>query len=158
MLRCRAVVVTAMAATVLPSVPVYAAEIPALSLPPTPPAPAIQLFAPSQAATAPGLRPGSQPVGLQFEKDVALSSSRPGDPRQGLVSGAAPGSSLKITPAISASRTGWAFSGRLGPVRWLTPLEGEGETKMRFGGRLPGQPRLPGTSTLINFGFHYTFE
>jgi len=62
-----------------------------------------------------------------------------------------------VSPAISAHKTGWQFSGRLGPVRWLTPLEGDGGTTVRFGGRVPGQPRMPGMG-LFNLGVHYTFE
>jgi len=110
-----------------------------------------------QSFTAPGIRQERRPGGLRLETEAASTSLRPDDHPYGFASGAAGGSALKVTPAISAHKTGWQFSGRLGPVRWLTPLEGDGETKMRFGGRVPGQPRMPGMG-LFNIGIHYTFE
>ena len=51
---------------------------------------------------------------------------------------------------------GWHFSGRVGPLRWLTPLDGDGDTQLRFGGRVYGQPRMPGTGN-INIGINYNF-
>jgi hypothetical protein len=94
---------------------------------------------------------------LRFDTEAASTFSRPEDHRYGFAGGAAASSALKLSPAIIAPKTGWQFSGRLGPLRWLTPLEGDGGTTVRFGGRVPGQPRMPGMG-LFNVGVHYTFE
>ncbi len=51
---------------------------------------------------------------------------------------------------------GWHFSGRVGPLRWLTSLEGDGDTEMRFGGRVYGQPRMRGMGN-FNVGINYNF-
>ena len=154
--RHRAVVVSAITATVLPILPVYAAELAPASRP-EPVSAISQPFFPtlSQAAATPVVPPDAGIAGLKPDAEAAPfhSFSR----RDGLAMGPAPGTSLKVAPTNPAFRTGWQFSGRVGPVRWLTPLEGEGETRLRFGGRVPGQPRLPGMG-LFNVGIHYTFE
>ena len=68
-----------------------------------------------------------------------------------------------VEPALRFSRhdyvpkVGWAWSGRVGPLRWLGNLDGESDTMLRLGGRAPGQPRMPGTG-LFNVGIHYNFE
>lgn len=159
MARHRAVLVSAITATVMPVLSVYAADSIPVTQPPNGTGALQNQFRPvlPQSFTAPGIRPERRQGGLRLETEAASTSSRPDDHRYGFASGAAAGSALKVSPAISAHKTGWQFSGRLGPVRWLTPLEGDGETKMRFGGRLPGQPRMPGMG-LFNIGVHYTFE
>lgn len=81
----------------------------------------------------------------------------PDDDRYGWSAGAAPAPPLKLSPSHPATRAGWQWSGRVGPLRWMSPLDGEGESKLRFGGRLPGQPRMPGMGH-FNVGIHYTFE
>ena len=81
----------------------------------------------------------------------------PDDFRYGLSVRAAPAAPLKLSKSYPATKTGWHWSGRLGPLRWLSPLDGEGEGKLRFGGRVPGQPRMPGMGN-FNVGIHYTFE
>lgn len=158
MLRHRAVLVSALAATFMPVFAAYAAD----SLSVTQPDGAVtlqQLFRPAspQSNSAPGIVSETRAAVLSFETGVASSFSRPSDHRYGLASGAAASSALKLSPTNFASKTGWQVSGRVGPVRWMTPLEGEGETAVRFGGRVPGQPRMPGMG-LFNVGIHYTFE
>jgi len=158
MLRVGAVTFSAMALTVLPAGAACGAETaPAAAL-----APAFQPHphfrsqfrfhaTPAWPALAPATeaRPAPQIEG-------AATAATPGDVnRYSLVSGA--GSSLDFNAKSYASRPGWAFSGRVGPLRWLTPLDSEGDTKLRFGGRVPGQPRLPGMG-LFNVGVHYAFE
>jgi hypothetical protein len=49
------------------------------------------------------------------------------------------------------------MSGRVGPLRWLSPLEGEGEASVKLGGRIKDQPRMPGLG-LFNVEIHYNFE
>ena len=151
--RHRAVLVSAIMATVLPAFSVYAAD-PAPSAPPDTTGTLHPLpFRPA---------PDSQSAGLKLESEAAslpvfTFSRRDDHRRRGPASGAPAGSPLKLAPANAALRTGWQFSGRVGPVRWLTPLEGDDATRMRFGGRVPGQPRMPGLGR-INIGVHYTFE
>jgi hypothetical protein len=93
-----------------------------------------------------------------FERASAVpAATAPDDFRYGLSGRTAAAAPLKLSTGHSAARTGWQWSGRLGPLRWMSPLDGEGESKLRFGGRLPGQPRMPGTGH-FNVGIHYTFE
>lgn len=158
MARHRTVLVSAITATVMPVLSAYAAD----SVSVTQPNDTGALQHPFRAAlplSAPGIRPEGEASGLKSETDAAFSFSfsRSGNQRYRFASGTAAGAALKLSPAAAASKTGWQFSGRLGPVRWLTPLEGDGETRMRFGGRVPGQPRMPGMG-LFNIGVHYTFE
>lgn len=158
MSRRRAVLVSALSATIMPVFAAYAAD----SLPVTQLDGAVtlqQLFRPAspQSLSTPGIRSDSRAAGLSFETGSASSFSRPSDHRYGLASGAAASFALKLSPTIYAPKTGWQLSGRLGPVRWMTPLEGEGGTAVRFGGRVPGQPQMPGMG-LFNVGIHYTFE
>lgn len=89
--------------------------------------------------------------------DAASVSARPAAFAPGYSATAAAGSALKLSRGPSAPRTGWEMSGRVGPLRWLTPLEGEGETQVRFGGRLQNQPRMP-NMPIFNVGIHYNFE
>lgn len=96
-----------------------------------------------------------------FRVDPAIGAAssifRAADPLYGIPAGAPGGTGLKLTPAPSSSRPGWEMSGRVGPLRFLSPLDGEGETQLRLGGRVPGQPRMPGMG-LFNLGIHYNFE
>jgi len=157
MLFQRAMITWAMAATALP---VAAAD--AADAPPAPPSPAVQISPP---APAPGPAPAVPPQGLRFDSKPAGLTYQVDAPAFALQQNdfldrgdrSATGAALNLTPVILGSKTGWHFSGRVGPLRWLTPLEGEGDTKVRFGGRLPGQPRMPGTGT-FNISIHYTFE
>jgi hypothetical protein len=169
-MRCSRVVlwVSAATAAILPTVPVY----PAGPVPPTAqsefpsqlqlqvPAP----LAPTPAAAAPAAdtpssNAQSRATELKFEADPTTFYALPrhDNHHYGMASGTTPAGALNLAPSSAAARTGWGFSGRVGPVRWLTPLDGEGETKMRFGGRLPGQPRLPGLGN-FNVSIHYAFE
>ena len=170
MWRRRAVLGLVMTATMLPSLPAYPAQ-PTPSAAPTEtsaglqsqvpvspaPTPATSFAAP--AAGTPGLNVQSRTTELKFEADPTTFYALPrhDNHHYGLASGSVPASALNLAPSSAAARTGWGFSGRVGPVRWLTPLDGEGETKMRFGGRLPGQPRLPGTGN-FSVSIHYAFE
>jgi hypothetical protein len=86
----------------------------------------------------------------------AAGGSRPEDHRYGLSHGSIE-SALKVAPTSIMNRTGWGWSGRVGPVRWLGPIDGEGgETMLRLG-RVPGQPRIQAGGK-FNVGVHYTFE
>ena len=158
MARHRAVLVSAIAATVVPVLSAYAADSVSVAQPNDTGA-LEQHFRPAlpQPSTAPGIRLERRQGGLRFDTEGASTLSRPEDYRYGFAGGTAASSALRLSPAISAPKTGWQFSGRVGPLRWLTPLDGDGDTTVRFGGRVPGQPRMPGMG-LFNVGVHYTFE
>ncbi len=86
----------------------------------------------------------------------AAGGSRPEDYRYGLARSAIE-SALKVAPTSVMNRVGWGWSGRVGPMRWLGPIDGEGgETLLRLG-RVPGQPRIQAGGK-FNVGVHYTFE
>jgi len=104
--------------------------------------------------SAPGLSPRPEDLRLGPAPEGGAVYSRAGD--YGLPGSTAGGTGLKLTPAPYAARPGWEMSGRVGPLRFVSPLDNEGETQMRLGGRLPGQPRIPGG--LFNLGIHYNFE
>ena len=106
---------------------------------------------PANAASS--LRPEDFRYGAVI--DAASASSRPMNPGTSY-SAAAAGSKLKLARAPYVTRPGWEMSGRLGPLRWLSPID-ERESQVRFGGRLQGQPRMPGMG-LFNIGIHYNFE
>jgi len=112
--------------------------------------PANLTFAASPLARQDDPRPG-------FAVDAASASARPATFAPGYSATAAAGPTLKLSRGPSAPRTGWEMSGRLGPLRWLTPLAGEGETQLRLGRRLENQPRMEGMPP-INVGVHYSFE
>jgi hypothetical protein len=166
MSRCRAVLALGMTAMVLPSLPAYPAQSapsaastePAASLQLQIPVPTPVAASPVPAADTPSLNAQSRTTELKFEADPTTfyAQSRHDNHSYGMASGAVPSSALNLKSS-NATRAGWQFSGRAGPVRWLGPLSGEGETKMRFGGRVPGQPRLPGLG-LFNVSVHYAFE
>jgi hypothetical protein len=169
MLRCRAVLGLVMTATMLPALPAYPAQ-PAPSAAPTETSANLQLQVPvspaptpaaasAPAADAPSLNVQSRTTELKFEADPTTFYALPrhDNHHYGMASGSMPAGALNLAPSSAAARAGWGFSGRVGPVRWLTPLDGEGETKMRFGGRIPGQPRLPGTGN-FSVSIHYAFE
>lgn len=170
MLPCRAVLVSVMTATILPALPAHPAQ-PTPSAGPTESSTSLQLQVPASPAAAPvassaapaagtpSLNVPSRTTELKFEADPTTFYALPrhDNHHYGLASGSVPAGALNLAPSSAAVRTGWGFSGRVGPVRWLTPLDGEGETKMRFGGRLPGQPRLPGTGN-FSVSIHYAFE
>ncbi len=137
MLLQRATIVWAMAATTLLVVAAYAAEAT-----PTAPSPAIE----SSLA-----HPAPEPVPLIRMEGLALDELR-----FDFAQRPAPGTVRRLSPAVSAHRTGWAFSGRLGPLRWLTPIDGAGETTLRLGGRIPGQPHTPKIGN-FSISVHYTF-
>ena len=158
MLLQRAMIVWAMAATALPVVAVYAAVAT-----PAAPSPAIESSTPSPAPEpAPsvpmeGLQFDAKPAGLTYKVDVAAAAPRPDDFRFDFTHRQVSEAALRLSPVVCTPGTGWAFSGRVGPVRWLSPIDGEGETKMRLFGRVQGQPRMPGMGH-FNIGLHYTFE
>jgi hypothetical protein len=157
--RYSVLIVWTMVATALPVVAAYAAIA-------TPVAPSQEVkisvpsSAPGPAPSVPsqGLRLESRPSGLNYRTDASAPALRPDDFRfdLGNRSAAATAAALNLTPVIIPSKAGWHFSGRVGPVRWLTPLDGEGSTVMRLGGRLPGQPRIPATGH-FSLSFHYAF-
>ncbi len=154
MLLQRAMIVWVMAATALPVVATYAdEELPAA------PSPAIESSAPEPAPSVliEDLQFDAKPTGLTYKVEVPAAAPQPDDFRFNLAQRPAPEAALWFSPVAGASRTGWAASGRVGPVRWLSPFDGEGETKMRLWGRVPGQPRTPGMGH-YNIIIQYTFE
>jgi len=156
--RKRAMILWTTVAAVLPVFAAYAADAtptaptPVVTVSPPDPAPAA---APS--LTSQGLRLNSPPSGLNYKVDVPAPALRPDDFRFDLADRSASAAALKLTPVINSPRAGWHFSGRVGPLRWLTPLDGDGATNLRFGERVPGQPRTPGMG-IYNISVHYTFE
>lgn len=175
MLLPRAMIVWVMAATTLPVVTAYAAEAtpaaPSLAIESSPPSPAPDQVTPVpiegfqfdarpaglayKVEDSTSIRSGA--VGLAYKVDAPATAPRPDDYRFDFAQRPAPEAALRLSPAVSTPRTGWAYSGRVGPLRWLAPIDGEGETKLRLGGRVEGQPRTPGMGN-FNFSLHYTFE
>ena len=158
MLLQRAMIVWAMAATALPAVAAYAAEAT-----PTAPSPAIESTPPNPVpepvplVPMEGLLLDAKPAGLIYKVDVPAAAPRPDDFRFDFAQRPASEAALKLSPVVSTPRTGWAFSGRLGPLRWLTPIDHDGETKVRLWSRVPDQPRTPGMGH-YNINLHYAFE
>jgi hypothetical protein len=112
---------------------------------------------PGAGGTAKASAAGEAPR-YEFDRPAGMPPAMaPDDFRYGLSARAAPVSPLKLSRSYPATKTGWNWSGRVGPLRWMSPLDGEGESKLRFGGRVPGQPRMPGMGN-FNVGIHYTFE
>lgn len=128
-----------------------ASDAPAVPPPAAPP----QQTQPAASGTADASHPANKNISL----------SRPGGwlpagPVSAMSASSRPAASkplLNLNRGPVAPRTGWEMSGRLGPLRWLAPLEGDGETQVRLGGRLPNQPRMPNMPPL-NVGIHYSFE
>ena len=150
------------------------------------PEPAIRQSAPQAPAVPPastGVRPDVRSLGLRLgrypaaERDsapatgysfssdafrrgqdwTAPSEFRPEDLHYGLTPAAAIGASLKATRASFMHRTGWNWSGRLGPLRWLGPVDSaDGEMLLSLR-RVPGQPRAEGLGK-FHVSIHYTFE
>jgi hypothetical protein len=153
-----ALIVWAMATTALPVVAAHAAEAA-----PTAPAAAVESSPPSPVPETvlsfpeERLQSDSKPGGLTYKVDVPAAAPRPDDFRFDFAQQSASETTLRLSPVVSAPRAGWAVSGRVGPLRWLTPIAGEGELAMRLGGRVPGQPHTPGMGNL-NISVHYTFE
>jgi hypothetical protein len=104
-----------------------------------------------------GFQFDAKPAGLTYKANVAAAAPRPDYFRFDFAQRQAPEAVLRLSPVVSTPRTGWALSGRVGPLRWLTPIDGEGETKMRLWGRIPEQPRTPGMGN-FNISLHYAFE
>lgn len=157
MLLQRATIVWAIAAIVLPVPAAHAEEaspevpLPAIesSRPGTAPSePVVQLESVGFEATSPG---------LIYRLDAQDRVAPREDFRFDFEQRPAPATTIRLFPAAGPPRGGWSFSGRAGPLRWLTPISGEGETKLRFGGRVPGQPRTPGMGQL-NMSVHYDFD
>jgi hypothetical protein len=105
----------------------------------------------------PSVPVNAKPLSLSYRLDAPAPEPRPDDFRFDFAELTAPATGLRLAEAPGASRTGWAFSGRAGPLRWLTPLDSVGQTRLRLGGRLPDQPRPPGLGR-INISIHYRFE
>jgi len=155
-----AIILWAMAATVLPLAAAFAAEATFVAAAPAiesshlnaPPAPELESVDPMESVPF-----DARPVGLNYKLDETAPDSRPDGPRFDFVQRPASASALRLSPAFAESRTGWAFSGRAGPVRWLTPLDGEGQSTLRLWGRIPDQPRVPGLGK-FNMSIHYSFE
>jgi len=151
-----AVIVWAMTAAVLSVSSVPAAE----------PAPGLQspgaenaqpAAAPAPAVPVEDAPLDARPGGLVYRLDAPAFEERPDSLRFDFDKRPAPATPLRFSPATNAPRAGWAVSGRAGPLRWLTPLDSEGETQLRLGGRVANQPRMPGMG-LFNMSIHYAFE
>jgi hypothetical protein len=107
-----------------------------------------------RAATEPALSAPADGSRPWYERAVAAESSLD-DLREAHSSQT--GIELKLAPSSVMLKTGWNWSGRIGPVRWLGPLDiDSGETKLRLG-RVEGQPRPAGLGK-FNVSIHYTFE
>jgi hypothetical protein len=104
-----------------------------------------------------GMVPESRPASLFYKLDVRDPAPPSEEFRFDFAHRPAPATGIRLVPAAGASRGGWAVSGRAGPLRWLTPISSEGGTVMRFGGRVPNQPRTPGLGN-FNLSIHYSFE
>ena len=156
MLLRRAMIMWAMAATALPVDVVYAAAAtpaaPSAAIESSPPSPE-----PAPSVPTEGLQSDAKPVGLTYKVDVPAAAPRSYESRFDFTQRPAPEAALRLSPVVSMPRNGWAFSGRVGPLRWLSPVDREGETKMRLWGNVPEQPRTPGMGN-FNIGLHYTFE
>jgi hypothetical protein len=155
-----AIILGAMAATVLPLAAAFAAEATFVAAAPAiesshlnaPPAPELESVDPMESVP-----PDARPVGLNYKLDEPVPEFRPDGPRFDFAQRPASASALRLSPALAGSRTGWAFSGRAGPVRWLTPLDGEEQSTLRLWGRIRDQPRAPGLGK-FNMSIHYSFE
>src|SRR5215510_3831977 len=124
MLRHRAVLVSAILAAIMPVFPAYAADS-LLAAQPDSAVSLQQLFRTSpQSLSASGIVSETRTaVSPSFETGTAAAFSRPSDHRYGLGSSvAASSSTLKLSPSTYVPKTGWQMSGRVGPVRWMTPL------------------------------------
>ena len=142
--------VWAIAATILPHLTAFAEEA-------------------AQAVLVPGIdttllsnQPGgivfhAKPSGLVYNLDVRDPAPRLEEYRFDFAYRPAPATGVRLAPAYSVPKGGWSVSGRAGPLRWLTPITADGESTLRFGGRVPGQPRTPGLGT-FNLSVHYSFE
>jgi len=156
MLLQRAMMVSTIAALIQPQSTAFAEEAA-----PATPAPVVET-APSSAAAAPAEQPEgivfhARPTGLVYKLDARDAAPLPETYRFDFERQPMPATGIRLAPAYGAPRGGWSVSGRLGPLRWLTPLSNEGATVMRFGGRIPGQPRTPGLGP-FNLSAHYEFE
>lgn len=153
-----ALIVWAMATSALPVVAAQAAEeapaAPAVAVESSPPSPAPELMF---SVPVELFQSDSKPGGLSYQVDVPAAAPRSDDFRFDFAQRSASESTLRLSPVVSAPRAGWAVSGRMGPLRWLTPIAGEGESTMRLGARVPGQPQTPGMGS-FNISVHYTFE
>ena len=146
----RAVMVWAIAATMLPHSTAFAEDAAHPALVPE-----------IEATPLPG-QPGgvvfhAKPSGLVYKLDAREPTPLPEEFRFDFAHRPAPATGVRLTPAYSAPKGGWSVSGRAGPLRWLTPITADGESVVRFGGRVPDQPRTPGLG-IFNLSVHYAFE
>jgi hypothetical protein len=157
MRRYFAVLLWTVTATLLPGQAAYASETPesqSLQAATVSDQPAVlDLGSP---VVMPRIGPGTRLPSFRSRLNAPASSLRADDYRYDSAKHGAAGPAINFAPAESADSAGWHASWRLGPVRGLTPLDHEGESKMRFGGRLPGQPRIPGTG-IVNFAMYYAY-
>ena len=91
--------------------------------------------------------------GFRYGHDAA--AIRVDDFRHGISARAA--LKLQVAPVSILNKTGWSWSGRAGPLRWLGPIDDEGGELMLRLQRIPGAPRQAGLGRL-HVGIHYTFE
>jgi len=152
-----AMIVWALVAMVLPAASVPAAEPAAAAQ--SPAAENVEFAAaPVPAVPVADAALEGRPAGLIYRLDTPSPESRTEALRFDFERRPPPAAApLRLAPASGGPRSGWAISGRAGPLRWLTPLDGEGESQLRLGGRVADQPRTPGLG-LYNMSIHYRFE
>jgi hypothetical protein len=115
------------------------------------------LIAPADQDVRPLPAPSAAPDLYRYNQDWAgTTDSRTDEPVYGLSDRAAV-EPLRIAVPSLMNRTGWSWSGRLGPLRWLGAMDGEGNEFMLSLRRIPGQPRIEGAGR-FHVGIHYTFE
>src|SRR5574341_422646 len=155
-----AMIVWAMAAAVMPAGGLYAAVATPGADPPAVEIAELDAVAVPVPAPEPADLPESAPLevkslDLNYKPEAPATEPRSDDLRFDFAERPAPATGLKLAPSPGASQTGWAFSGRAGPLRWLTPLDGEGQSTLRLWGRIPDQPRAPGLGR-FNVSIHYS--
>jgi hypothetical protein len=151
------IIMWAMAATLLPVTPAPAAEAaPGSQSPPMENIEPQAASVPAPAA-AESVAHYARPVGLAYTLEAPAPETRFDGLRFDFARRPLPEAPLRTSPAGSPARPGWALSGRAGLLRWLTPIDGEGGTTVRLGGRITDQPRTPGAG-VFNLSLHYAFE
>jgi len=104
---------------------------------------------------APALSEPLPRTGHGFRHGHEAGAIRVDDFRHGISARAA--LKLQVAPVSILNKTGWSWSGRAGPLRWLGPIDDEGGELMLRLQRIPGAPRPAGLGRL-HVGIHYTFE
>ena len=153
--RFSAALVWVMSAAVLPAPAAYAADSDSTGSPEIQSKADTQLHAHPAIATADGIGAASGLPGMSSGQYAPASPLPADDFQRDVANRGAAGPAIKFSQSIGADKTGWNVFWRLGPVRGLTPLDSDRATRMRFGGRLPGE--VPGAG-ILNISIHYAFD